>query len=607
MKPIAAHSESAASGEKQAGRGISRRDLFSAAAGLVALALAVVGYLFGPALTDRFGSISPDRSYRLFDVRFSVVLAGGFLVAFCLAPALESPIQFLRRHWRSAYTYGALLAICAFLCGFLIHFGRWQFGGYDFSILVETGWRQSLGQRPYVDFPTTTPPGFNLGVKYAYELFGVSWDATLYFSAVFACVTFLWMYALMVRLSMGRLPSMAIAFAIECAGMLTLCFWWYNDSVLILAAVFFLSCLLYARKTRSILSQISYFVSLTLLSLMKPNIAGLAIAGGVVLLFLSTERKMRLVLLTLGAAVAAVGLLLVNHVSIPAMLTSYLSVGKEHGGLLARFGYNTMTRFDRHSALLWICLLSISLLGLVPRWVALFRERAWKEFVFTIFFPLSLLIAIYGLATNGEYRDVDCTLLLAAGAVLTFGLRWNGPVLRRFYIAIVCASMAGDLYYGASRARVYGIGQHAYFEWENNQHHIEGGYLKNMRVSSTMIEVEREVRAATDENPAPYFFGPRMELNYSVLGLLSPEHLPAWWEPGTAFGVSQQGHLIQVWKEHQFQTLIFLKTDSMLGSYEADGFDYAFYPKEFRKAIAEEYSKDERYPLITVYHRRTMQ
>ena len=49
-------------------------------------------------------------------------------------------------------------------------------------------------------------------------------------------------------------------------------------------------------------------------------------------------------------------------------------------------------------------------------------------------------------------------MLLAAGGVLTFGLRWNGPLLRRVYIASVCALVVGDLYYGAVRTRVYGIG-----------------------------------------------------------------------------------------------------------------------------------------------------
>jgi hypothetical protein len=171
-----------------------------------------------------------------------------------------STVGFFRQRWRNAYTHLALLGVCAFLWVFLIHVGRWQFGGFDFNILIETGWRQILGQRPYVDFPTTTPPGFNLGAKYAFELFGTNWNANLYFSAIFACLTFLWTYWLMTLLAMGRLASLVMAFAIECAAMLTLCLWWYNNSVLILAAIFFLSCLAYASQSRSLpCSALTFF------------------------------------------------------------------------------------------------------------------------------------------------------------------------------------------------------------------------------------------------------------------------------------------------------------------------------------------------------------
>jgi hypothetical protein len=217
---------------------------------------------------------------------------------------------------------------------------------------------------------------------------------------------------------------------------------------------------------------------------------------------------------------------------------------------------------------------------------------------------MTLMITLYGLVTNGEYRDVECTVLLAAGAVLTFGLRWNGPLLRRVYIAILFTSIAVDLYCGAIRTRVYSIGSHLYFESQDNEHRIDSGFLKNMRVSSTMIELEREVKLAKDTNPGPFFIGPRMEFNYAVLGLPSPEHIPAWWEPGTAFAVTEQSNLIQVWQQHRFLTLIFLKSDNVYDTRTLYGKAYTFYPKEFLDAINRDYVRDESYPFITVYHRR---
>ena len=604
MPVIPPYPEPAACDAPSEEKTLSRLDVISAWAGVAVLALTVLGFLFAPAPEHHLGRISWDRYYRQFSLRLDGILAGGFLAAFCLVPVLTSLVRFFRERWRSAYTCGALLGICAFLCAFLIHMGRWQFGGFDYNIMIETGWRQIQGQRPYVDFPTTTAPGFNLGIKVAYRLFGVNWDANLYLCAIYACFTFLWMVWLMLRLSLGRLAAMAMAFAIECAGMLSLCFWWYNDSVMMLAAVFFLSCLAYANKPQPAAIQASYFLSLTLLSLMKPNMAGMMIVGGVVLLFLVTERKMQMVLLTLAATAAAVGVLLVNHVSIPAMLASYLSIAKSHGSVRAGMGYQLMNQFERHSALIWFGVLSVPLLGLVPRIFRLAGEWDWKGIVYCFFFLFALIFTLYGFATNGEYRDVGCTVLLAAGAVLTFGLRWNGPLLRRITVAIMFASIAGDLYYGAARARVYGIGPHMFFEWQDNQHRIDGGFLKNMRVSSTMLKVERDVKLAAETNSGPIFFGPRLEFNYAALGLPSPMHSPAWWDPGTAFTVADEARLIQVWQEHRFQTLIFLNSDDMYGPGTLYGKAYTFYPDEFLDAINREYVRDESHPFITVYHRR---
>lgn len=604
MLPISPSPEPAACDAPREAQKLTQLDVFAAWAGLAVLALTVLACILMPASPKWFHRISFDGSYRQFFLRLDVILAGGFLAAFCLVPASASTVHFIRERWRNAYTCGALLGVCAFLWWFLIHMGRWQFGGFDYNIMIETGWRQIQGQRPYVDFPTTTAPGFNLGIKLAYQLFGVNWDANLYLCAIFACLTFLWMVWLMGRLSLGRMASMASAFAIECAAMLTLCFWWYNNSVMVLAAVFFLSCLAYANKPQPAAIQASYFLSLILLSLMKPNMAGLMIVGGVALLFLVTQRKMRLVLLTLAATAAAVGVLLANHVSIPAMLASYLSIAKSHGSIRAGMGYQLMNRFERHSALYWFAVLSVPLLGLAPRIYRLAGKRDWKGTVYCCFFLFALIFTLYGFATNGEYRDVGCTVLLAAGAVLTFGLRWNVPLLRRVFIAIVFASIAGDLYYGAARARVYGIGPHIFFEWQDNRHRIDDGFLDNMRVSSTMLNVERDVSLAAQTNSGPFFFGPRLEFSYAALGLPSPEHSPVWWDPGTAFTVADEARLIQIWQEHRFQTLIFLRINYLYGPGTRYMMDYTFYPNELLDAIQRDYVRDESHPFLIVYHRR---
>ena len=589
-------------------RPLTRGNRHSAAAGAAILALTVATCVFIPSSLVHFQRITGEPSYvqdgfyKQAYLRLDTILAGVFAGAFLLTPAASVGVRWLRPRWRTAYTYGALAGVCAFIWVFLVHFGRWQWDGFDFNIVTELGWRQILGQRPYIDFPATTPPAYHLGIKYAFELFGVSWGANLFFSAIFACATFLWMYWTMTLLKMGRLASLAVAFAIECAAMLTHCFWSYNNSCLILAAVFFLSCLAYARDPEPAGVQVSYLASLTLLSLMKANIAGLMIVGGVLLVFISTRRKLRLVMLTLGAVAAALAVLALNHISVGAMLTSYLSVAKRRGSVSARLMYQAMSPFERHSSVFWVSVLSLPLLGALPKWAMQVWRRDWREMASTLLFPLSLLVVIYGILTNGDFRDLECTALLAAGGVITFGLRWNGILLRRITIAILCASIAGDLYYGAARTFVYLSGPHIFFEWQDNEHRIDSGFLKNMRVGAPLVEVEREVKQAVDANPGPYFLGPRIDFNYAVFGLTSPRGFPPSWCPETMFPISAEPQIIQHWQQDRLQTLIFIK-DELAGA--AHGSAYTYYPQELLDIIARAYVRDdETYPDITVYRLR---
>ena len=113
-----------------------------------------------------------------------------------------------------------------------------------------------------------------------------------------------------------------------------------------------------------------------------------------------------------------------------------------------------------------------------------------------------------------------------------------------------------------------------------------------------MVQTEREVQAAKDSNLGPYFFGTRLDFNYAVLNVPSPRFLAAWWEPGTSFATSDSHRQIELWKTHNFKTLIFLRSDS------PEGFDHTFYPQEFLDAIDQEYVRDERFSRIVVYHRR---
>lgn len=581
---------------------MSKADVMSTIAGIGILIAAGIAFVRMPADSHHFRGISADGLYRQAFLRLYAILFGVFCSVFLLAPMLQTAVQRLRLKWRNSFTWLTLIALCGFIWIFLVHCGRHQYGAFDLNILVELGWRQILGQRPYVDFPDTTSPGFNFGCKYAFQLFGVRWDANLYLAALYSCATFLWMYWLMRRISAGRLASAAVAFAVESASMLALCFWWYNDITLVAAAIFFLACIAYARQPHGLGVQLSYIFSLSLLSLMKPNMAGLTILCCVPLLLLLTTRKLRLLTLTAAATITALLILASNHVPVPAMVTSYLSVAKAHGSTHSAFGFNLLNRLEQHWSLYWIGFLSIPLLGLFPKGYRLLRTRDWRGIGLALMMPVSCFIAWYGLLVNSEFRDTECTLLLVAIGVLAFGVRWNGPFLRRFTIAVLCASIAGDLYYGVARLRIYPIGPGVFFQWRDNQHRMDSGFFKNMRVAEGMVQVQQDVSDVLKHNPGPYFFGTRLDYNYAAFGVPSPEHFPAWWQPGTAFPVSAESSLIDRWKQDRFQTLVFLK-HGFAGN--DDTMFYTFYPPEWMDAIRNNYVADnETYPTLTVYHRR---
>jgi hypothetical protein len=526
--------------------------------------------------------------------RLTVLLVGSFVAAFALVPGITGVLIQLRRRSSGSWTYLTLAAACLFQWIFILHYGRWQFGAFDFSNLMQEGWREHLGQHAYTDFLASTPPVFNLGIKYAYQFFGVTWDANLYLTALFTCATFLWMYWLFTRLSVGRVAAIAVAFAIEVAAMLTLSFWWYNNVTTILAAILFLSSLVYVARPRDLPAQLSFVLSLTLCSLAKPNMAGLTIFSCVLMLLLAGERRVRTLLLTMAAAVLAVAVLLLNHISIAALLHSYRSVARERG--FGAVGWSQMNPYEQYSSLLWIPLLSLPLFARVPHIVTQFKQHQGRPAILSLFFLIGPAIAAYGVATNGEIRQVECTLLLAGGAVVAFGLRLNRPMVTRLYIALLAASITGDLYQAAIRLRIYYVGPHQFFEWQDNRNLIAAGPLKNMRVSSTMIGVEDEIEGIVKQGPGPFWFGPRLDFNNAVFHLPMPEHLAAWWHPGTAFPRSDVPRLLGIWQQQRYQTLIFLRTDPF--------FDYIYYPPPFLDILHRDYTADDTLPSLTVYRLR---
>ena len=529
---------------------------------------------------------------RKWHAEFYLILGpcsfGVFLSTYFLYPYCKRIFPWFRNRWRTPYGIAVIVLVCAAIAAFVIHFGNRQFGGYDFSILIDTGWKLANGQKPYLDFVCTVPPGFYLGLKYAFILFGISWNAQLYATAILGISSFLWTYWLLSALVKTRTAAFLLAFTIVCAALLTLDFWWYNNVTEIAATIFFLSCLRYSERPLDLPAQTSYVASLALVGLMKPNIAGVLCAGAVLLVFLSTAHKLRTAVLSVAAVVLATGFLAWNGIGVFDLLSSYLRISTGWRAVaLSGYGMREMPEWDMVRIILFFAALSTPLL---------LARASLRSVAYMLLFPFAFLVSLFAMFTNGELKDVSWAIVVAAGGVLVFHPSANAGRLRRFYPALLCALIFSDLYMGAVRFRVEGVGPHMFYEWNAPLTATDRPFFRDLKASGRFRRVVDQVGDALRANTQSVFLGPRMEFAYAAFGVPSPLHLPIWWHPARSFAPAQESNLLDIWRKEGFHTLIFLKDDPTQA--------FTYYSPQFMQLIETLYNRDDSYSDITVFHAR---
>lgn len=571
---------------------------YSTPIGCAILAFTAVWLWLRAQRLQRLGFSCPGTTCEAFHARFFYLIlisgaAGLLLASYFLYPLASSARDRLAQRWRKPFTIGALLAACVALSTFIISFGNHQFGAFDFSLLIDVGWRLYSGQVPYRDFVCTLPPGFYLPITFAYKLFGVQWNSILYITVIFTCTTFLWLYALLSQLLQTRTTAFFIAICAETAAMLTTSYWWYNSITSITATIFLLSSLVLLRLPERAASQISYCAALGLLGLMKPNIAGPLIVVSVVVLLLATPTRLRFALLSIIGAGATLLLLAANQISITDMIASYRAAATDRG--VSTLGFRDLDAWDlrRAGGLL------IALLIPFAAWLTQARGAGRKESIGPLAAQALILMApvlgTFAMFTNMELKDVDWPIIFCGGSVVIWGKRLasQGPGiawwLPRVYAALLCAVLMSDLYMGAQRFRVQNIGYRSFFEWSDADRSPGVPYLRDFTGSRRLHNTISQVEEILVTHSAPIFFGPRMEFCYAAFGIPSPLHLPVWWHPGTSFATVDEGVILRRWAEHRFATLVFLKDD------------YTYYSDRFQNLIASRYIRDDRWPDVTVF------
>ncbi len=535
----------------------------------------------------------PSWDLPVEEWRFWIGTLGGALIAFfsvaAIFPGLAPLARGFARVWRREFTVASLIAGAAALAGMIFHFGSRQFGGFDMSILVDSGYRAFTGQAAYRDFTCFLPPGFFLGVRWAFEIFGVEWNAILAATALFSAMTFVWIFLLMRALDVGRSVAWVTALSVQLAAVVTYSYWWYNSITSVVATVVFLSCLAYLKNDNRA-AHSSYIASLALALLMKPNGVGPVIAIGAAALLVAANNKRRVLALTAGAAAVAALFLLVNGINPAAGLASYWTAFRERSQAIAQ-GWTWPPADSLRAEIMFPLLLAP-----FAMWWPVFRDSRRRTFVLLL--AAAPLMSAAAMFTNRDIKDVDWPLAICAGVLLLHesltsaaqtALRQN--VARVFAGALVALAFM-DMSIAASRYRVSLIGPHRFFEWSAPLSSPGPKFFSGMLASPRLRETVERIDRLMQHNSGKVFFGPRLEFAYAAFGVTPPSDIPVWWDPGAAFARADEPRYVEAWRQKHFDTLVFFAGDA------------TYYPAALLKLIEAEYVRDPAFDLISVYRRK---
>ena len=328
-----------------------------------------------------------------------------------------------------------ILGICIWI------FGHRQFGGFDHSALIDTGWRLYSGQRPYQDFVLTTPPAFYLGAWLALSLWGVKWSAFVAVAALFSIVTFI-LHVMLLRQLLSWRCSLLLALTCQALTMVVTSYWWYNAITSITVCLFLTAALVLDKDIRNWQRRFWFCLCLTFLLLAKPNMAAPVIVLVFMVLLAKKEYRLSVFALLAGSTTMATVILFALRINPLDILDSYL-------GLSSSRGLPSLHRFiaDRESEafvsipLILLCLLPFTLT--VNRVLRLGRTF-WKSHERGSFLLIltGLVSGALGFLTNQDSSLVDLSIVCLSGSLLTCIWLREGKLEDRAKIGSVVATAA---------------------------------------------------------------------------------------------------------------------------------------------------------------------
>lgn len=547
-------------------------------------------------------------------------------------PSVLAPMTALK-----FYTFG--LSLSAFAGFFIVRCGMHQIGAYDHSVLVDVGWRLYQGQKPYIDFPCTLPVAFPLGVKFAFQWFGVSWRSIITMTALFSMGTFAWSLFLLAGLFGRGWTTLLWALMVQVLSMMLASFWWYNPITAVSAVLYMLSALYWLRRPRNNASMISYGASLLLMATMKANDAAIMIPGFSVILFGSSHHRWK----TLGVSLVSFAifwvLLSLNHFNFFSLLNAYWSVSPR-GVSLVPFLAN-LTPDEQRVAILIVTSVTLpavaalsqvqcglrSIIGWIPilamiLGVLLFvanTDRKWLgAAAITLPVALSLVVGsrtlrspgvwigvvalfggLYGFLTNAEQKLIDLPPVLVAALLMVAELRatrsakeaiFQMPSRWNRYFCLVCVVLGFlGLAQGYERVRVRTIGSGRFFQFNDFKYTIQNGFFKGVHCGDVFYNVLKDVKELLRcERSATIYFGGGMGWAYAAFDLPSPTGEPIIWDRLTMFDPSKEEFYFDHLLHQRHQIMVFFHQD-------LDSF-----PDGEKDRLLSQYKIDQSYRYLTL-------
>ncbi len=479
--------------------------------------------------------------------------------------------------------------------------GMQQFGGWDFSILVDSAWRFYQGQIPYETFVCTTPPGFLIGGMLAFKFFGVRWFSLVLIAAIYGGVTFLWSCWLLRQLADRRLVALLMALLLQSSTTFLAGFWWFNSITTIAGILFFLSALLFLRAPHSRYALFSYLGSLMLLLFMKPNTVGVEVIGITTVLFFSFSNasRARLIGLSIIALIGWVAMLSLLNINVINLLRSYAGIA-HRAFTLKQFIDNNLFQMDVVERSLRISIWGALILLLLSLYRVIIYSFTPQKGIALI----TIIAGIFATINNCENALMSLQFILfGIWGVLTDFSVTNSKLLSKLrflvlvdYLALIflCYFLLGLSFgEGIGRNRVKGIGD--FFDYTTSSETISGDFFEDVYASPLFVELHHALTASIPfyiARGASIWFGPRLGWAYADFGLPSPAGQPVTWERGVFYAPQQEPYLIQEWIEKKFDVLVFFKNDA------------TYVPIELLQFIGNNYFLLQQQSLITIFCRK---